>query len=218
MKRCFGTAQCIVALIVVLALALGPGRELEASGIAAVSSVFGQTGAVNAPWDTTDQSTPANPVAGKTRWFSQAGAGCSVSPTGTLSCMGSGGSGPTTNQNIRTPGTHFAGVGGALSGTVTACETVYFSGSIQEVVLISDVSGSAVVDVQTVALASYTGPGSASSITAADIPTLSSSTKFTDTTLTGWTTTLAANTVVCFVLSSPTTVNWVDVALKVAAN
>lgn len=201
-----------------LALAFVPGREMVASGIAAVSSVFGQTGAVNIPITTTDISTPSNPASGHTTSYSKAGKWCALDPTGTETCTGSGGGGPTTNQNIRTPGTHFAGVGGALSGTVTACETVYFSGTIQEVVLIADTSGSATVDVQTVALASYTGPGSASSITASDTPALSSAVKFTDTTLTGWTTTLSANTVVCYVLSSPTTVNWVDVALKVAAN
>lgn len=210
-------ALTVLAVAVILA-AVAVRDPAIASGIAAVSSVFGQVGAVNTPITTTDISTPTPPAAGKTISYSKAGKWCSEDPSASENCTGPGGGGPTTNQNIRTPGTHFAGVGGALSGTVTTCETVYYSGTIQEVVLIADTSGSATVDVQTVALGSYTGPGSASSITASDTPALSSAVKFTDTTLTGWTTTLSANTVICYVLSSPTTVNWVDISLKVAAN
>jgi len=101
---------------------------------------------------------------------------------------------------------------------MTRCSQVNYAGTINEVTLISDVSGSATVDVQTVAFGSYTGPGSASSITAADIPALAAATRFQDTTLTGWTTALTANTVVCFVLSAPATVTWVAGNIRVAAN
>jgi hypothetical protein len=191
---------------------------LVASGIATVSSVFGQVGAVNTPITTTDISTPAAPAAGKTISYSKGGKWCAEDPSASETCTGAGGGGPTTNQNVRPPGAHFQGVGGALTGPQTTCETVYISGTISEVVLIADVSGSVTVDVQTVALASYTGPGSASSITAADTPALSSAVKFTDTTLTGWTTSVAANTVFCYVMSSPSTINWVDITLKMAAN
>jgi hypothetical protein len=125
---------------------------------------------------------------------------------------------PTTNQNIRTFGATFDGGGSALTGTLTRCTNIYEAGTISQVVLLADASGSATVDVQTVAQSSYTGPASAASITAADIPALSSAVRFSDTTLTGWTTAVTANTVACFVMSSPTTVKWVQATVKFAAN
>ena len=131
---------------------------------------------------------------------------------------GGGGGGPTTNQNVRAVSFIFDGAGTALSGTLTRCQQVNYSGTIQEVTLVADQSGSATVDVQTVAYGSYTGPGSASTITAADTPALSSAVKYQDSSLTGWTTSLSANTVVCFVLSSPSTATWVAGNIKIAAN
>jgi len=129
-----------------------------------------------------------------------------------------GGSGPTTNQNIRAVSFIFDGAGSALTGTLTRCQQVNYAGTIQEVSLTADQSGSVTVDVQTVAFGSYTGPGSASSITDAHTPALASAVRFQDSTLTGWTTTFSANTVVCFVMSSPTTVTWVSGNIKIAAN
>jgi hypothetical protein len=141
-----------------------------------------------------------------------------VAPARASYIQGTTAGGGTTNQNIRTIGATFVNGGAALTGSTTSCTVVYFAGTIQQVDLIADQSGSATVDVQTVAFGSYTGPGSASSITAADTPALSSAVKFSDSTLTGWTTGVAANSVFCFVLSSPTTVTYVEAVLKVAAN
>lgn len=127
----------------------------------------------------------------------------------------------TANQNLRTIGASFGSFESgatALSGSHTACVATYFAGTIQSVELIGDVSGSATVDVLTVAHGSWTGRASAASITAAAIPAISSASKYTDSTLTGWTTTLAAGTDVCFALTSPTTVAGVAIAVKVAAN
>jgi hypothetical protein len=129
-----------------------------------------------------------------------------------------GGGGPTTNQNVRAVSFLFDGQGSALSGTVTRCQQINYSGTIQEVTLVADQSGSATIDIQTVIFGSYTGPSSASSITASDKPTLSTAVKYQDSTLTGWTTAFAANTVVCVVLSSPSTVTWVAGNFKIAAN
>lgn len=141
------------------------------------------------------------------------------SATGAYTCGTSSSTvSPTTNQNIRTFGATFDGGGSALTGTLTRCVNIYEAGTIQQVVLIADASGSVTVDVQTVAQTSYTGPGSASSITAADTPALSTAVRFSDTTLTGWSTSLSANTVACFVMSSPTTVKWVNATVKIAAN
>ena len=131
-------------------------------------------------------------------------------------CSSSGG--PTTNQNLRSISVLFDGGGVALSGTVTRCSQINYAGTINEASIVADQSGNATVDIKTVAYSSYTGPASASSITAATIPALSSAVKFQDSTLTGWTTSLTANTVVCFVLSSPATVTWVAANIRVAAN
>lgn len=131
---------------------------------------------------------------------------------------GGGGGGPTSNQNLRSFGAVFNGNGSALTGTQTICVPVNYAGTIQAVTIISDVSGSATIDVKTVAYASYTGPSSTSSITASDIPALSSATKYQDTTLTGWTTALSANTMACFVLSSPSTITWASINVKVSAS
>jgi hypothetical protein len=136
--------------------------------------------------------------------------------------LGSGsGGGATTNQNIRTIGAFFGSFQSgatALSGTLTACVPTYFSGTIQSVELIGDVVGSVTVDVLTVAHTSWTGTASASSITAAAIPALSSAARYTDSTLTGWTTSFAAGTDVCFAMTSPTTIAGVSIAVKIAAN
>ena len=130
----------------------------------------------------------------------------------------SSGSGPTTNQNIRSVSVVFDGGGSALSGTISRCTQVNYAGTIEKATILADQSGTATIDVRTVAYASYTGPASASTITASDTPALSSAVKFQDSTLTGWTTTLAANTAVCFVLSSPSTVTWLAAYIEVAAN
>ncbi len=128
------------------------------------------------------------------------------------------GTGATANQNVRTIGAIFDGGGSALTGTLTRCTNIYQAGTISQVVLIADVSGSVTVDIKTVAQASYTGPASTSSITSSDIPALSSAVRFSDTSLTGWTKPVAANTVACFVMSSPTTVKWVQITVKMAAS
>ena len=134
---------------------------------------------------------------------------------------GGGGSGPTVNQNIRTIGASFGSFQSgatALSGSQTACVPTYIAGTIQAVEIIGNVSGSATIDVQSVAHASWTGTASVSSITAADIPALSSAAAYSDTTLTGWTTSVTAGTDFCFVMTSPTTVAGLSITLKVAAN
>lgn len=139
----------------------------------------------------------------------------------TIQVDGTALTGVTTNQNIRSVTGDFGDfttTASALSAAAQACTLVQYAGTIQRVVLTAAPSGGVTVDVRTVALASWTGPGSTSTITASDVPALSSATVYTDTTLTGWTTSIAANTMVCFYLSSPTTVTGVQAILKVAAN
>jgi hypothetical protein len=141
-----------------------------------------------------------------------------VGGTYVWNALGGSAGGATSNQNVRSIGAVFDGGGVALTGTVVRCTPVNYSGTITGVTLSSDVSGSATVDVRTVAYSSYAGPSSASTITASATPALSSAAKYQDATLTGWTTTLAANTMVCFNLSSPSTVTWLAINVKVQAN
>jgi|HubBroStandDraft_1064217.scaffolds.fasta_scaffold00168_12 hypothetical protein len=127
----------------------------------------------------------------------------------------------TANQNLRSilaDFGDFTSTASALSASAQACVVVPFSGTINKVQLIAMPSGSVTVDVRTVAFASYTGPSSTSTITASDTPALSSATRYTDSTLTGWTTSLTANSVVCFYLTSPTTITGVQAIVTVAAN
>ncbi|HXI90466.1 MAG TPA: hypothetical protein VNO24_10675 [Blastocatellia bacterium] len=127
--------------------------------------------------------------------------------------------GGTTNQNIRQITIPIGTIGGsALTGTIWACSEVYLAGTIQQVDLHSDVSGSATVDVFTVAAGSWTGTASTSSITASAIPALSSAQNYSDATLTGWSKTLSGNQMVCGKLTGPATLGWVALTLKIAAN
>jgi hypothetical protein len=186
-----------------------------------VSTQFGTTGS---------NGTVNTGTINQTAFYAAAGTAVSgVGPGSTGQVYTSNGSGsppsfttvPTANQNIRTIGATFGSFESgatALSGSHTACVPTYFAGTIQSVELIGDVSGSATVDVLTVAHGSWTGRASASSITAAAIPALASAAAFTDSTLTGWNKTVTAGTDVCFALTSPTTVAGVAIAVKVAAN
>ena len=129
--------------------------------------------------------------------------------------------GGTANQNIRSiiaDFGDFTSTASALSASAQSCTLVPISGTINGVYLVGNASGSVTIDVRTVALASYTGPGSTVSITASAIPALSSLPTYTDTTLTGWSKTIAPNTEFCFYLTSPTTITGVQIIVTFAAN
>lgn len=99
------------------------------------------------------------------------------------------------------------------SGDITttgtkACSVLENGGTITGVHLIANAvptGADLTVDVKTVAFSSYTGFGSVSSITASDTPTITTATmnpRYSDTTLTGWTTAIASATVVCVAVNS----------------
>lgn len=133
-----------------------------------------------------------------------------------LSQLGNG-DGPTANQNYRDISVVFDGGGSALSGTTTRCREVSFGGTINQYTAVADVSGSATITIKTAPYSSYTGPASASDISNGG-EVLSSAAKMQDSTLTGWTSSLNAGSVVCGVLSSPSTISWLQVTLRVSAN
>lgn len=90
-----------------------------------------------------------------------------------------------------------------------------FAGTIQAVTTLADASGSIVVDIWKDTYANFP-PTNADSITASAPPTLSSAQKAQDTTLTGWTKTIAAGDILAFNVDSATTVTRVVISLKVA--
>lgn len=106
------------------------------------------------------------------------------------------------------------GGGSAITTGVKGFVQVDFACTIQSVTLLADQSGSIVVDIWKDSYANY-APTDADSITASAVPTISSATKSTDSTLTGWTTSIAAGDILGFNVDSITTCERVTVCLKV---
>lgn len=90
---------------------------------------------------------------------------------------------------------------------------VPFACTINRSTLLADQTGSIVVDIWKVAYGSFP-PSSGNSITASDIPTLSSAQNSQDSTLTGWTTSVSAGDVLAFNVNSASTVTRVTLSLK----
>jgi hypothetical protein len=89
-----------------------------------------------------------------------------------------------------------------------------FAGTIKQVTMLADASGSIVVDIWKDTYANFP-PTDADSITAAAPPTISSAQKSQDATLTGWTTAIAAGDILAFNVDSCTTIKRVTISLKV---
>jgi len=137
---------------------------------------------------------------------------------GTDQGLDTGGSYPSTaqqvyNSRIRTIGLVMDNGGYALvAGTIFRMKVDYPC-TIQSVELVADQSGSIVVDIWKAAYASLPATVS-NTITASAKPTLSSALKSQDTTLTGWTKTIAAGDYLYFKIDSATTVTAVTISLK----
>jgi hypothetical protein len=108
------------------------------------------------------------------------------------------------------------GNGSAITtGTVVGSDTyVPYACTITAATLVADASGSIVIDVWAQAFGSGV-PTVANTITASDLPTLSSAQSSTDTTLTGWTTTVAAATWFRLHVNSATTCKAAQLVLTV---
>jgi hypothetical protein len=89
-----------------------------------------------------------------------------------------------------------------------------FAGTIKQVTMLADASGSIVVDIWKDTYANFP-PTDADSITASAPPTISSAQKSQDATLTGWTTAIAAGDILAFNVDSCTTIKRVTISLKV---
>ena len=102
----------------------------------------------------------------------------------------------------------------AITAGVAGDIVVGFACTITKATLLADASGSIVVDIWKDVYANYP-PTVADTITASAKPTLSTATNSQDTTLTGWTTTIAENDTLRFNVDSATTVKRVALTLTV---
>lgn len=105
------------------------------------------------------------------------------------------------------------GGGSAITTGVKGDIALDFAATINQVTLLADQSGSIVVDIWKDTYANYP-PTVADTITASAKPTISSATKSKDSTLTGWTTSVASGDTLRFNVDSATTVTRVIVILK----
>lgn len=108
------------------------------------------------------------------------------------------------------------GGGSAITTGIKEYRSVPFDGTIKGVVLIADVSGSAVIDVWK---STYAGapPTIANTITASAYPTLAGDIKYQDSTLTGWTVKVSAGDVFGFNIRSVSTVTRLDMTIRITA-
>lgn len=105
------------------------------------------------------------------------------------------------------------GGGVAITTGIKGDLALDFAATINQVTLLADQSGSIVVDIWKDTYANYP-PTNADSICASAKPTLSAATKSKDSTLTGWTTSVAAGDTLRFNVDSITTCTRVLVLLK----
>ena len=106
------------------------------------------------------------------------------------------------------------GGGSAITTGIKGDLTVPFACNINSATLLADQSGSIVVDVWKDTYGNYP-PTVADTITASAKPTISTATKATDSTLTGWTKAIAEGDTLRFNVDSITTVTRVTLSLKV---
>lgn len=107
------------------------------------------------------------------------------------------------------------GGGSVISTGIAGDVFLDFACTISKVTLLADRSGSIVVDIWKSAYASFP-PTVANTITASDLPTLSSQQKNQDSTLTGWTTSISAGDVLRFNVNSASTITRLVLALTLS--
>lgn len=106
------------------------------------------------------------------------------------------------------------GGGSTITTGVKGDIQIPFACTITSVSLLADQSGSIVVDIWKDTYANFP-PTVADTITTSAKPTISSATKATDSTLTGWTKNLSANDILRFKVDSVTSVQRVTLTLHV---
>src|SRR5208283_588397 len=111
-----------------------------------------------------------------------------------------------------------SGGGQAISTGLAGWLQAEYAGTINSVTLICDQTGSIVVDVWKCTYAQWspgTHPVVGDSICSTYLPTVTSGVKYTDSTLTGWTTTINAGDIITFNVKSCTTTTLCTIAFKI---
>lgn len=126
--------------------------------------------------------------------------------------------------NYTTPGGSFSGVssigitvdgaGSAITTGVKGYISVPYTCTINSVTMLADQNGSAVMDIWKDTYANYP-PTVADTITASAKPTITSTNKYTSSTLTGWTNSITAGDVLGFNVDSAATITRLTLILKV---
>lgn len=106
------------------------------------------------------------------------------------------------------------GGGAAITTGIKGDLIVPYNCKIVGVTMLADQTGSIVVDIWNDTYANYP-PTDADSITSSAVPTISSATKSTDTTLTGWTKDLEKGDVLRFNVDSASTVERLTLSLDI---
>lgn len=176
--------------------AAGGTGAAGATGAAGPTGATGQTGRVG--------NTGATGPAGSASDTGATGATGATGPTGSTGSTG-------TAALVFV----FDGSGSTPSANSTADLYVPFACTINSATLQGDQTGSAVVDVWVAAFSTSSAPTVANTITASDLPTLSSAIGSSDSTLTGWTTTIAAGSWVRVNLNSASTLHRLTLTLAV---
>jgi len=137
-----------------------------------------------------------------------------VPGTGSLTTLSGGPLAP-----VRTVGITIDGGGSTITTGTKGYIVVPYDCTIVSSTMLADKTGSAVVDVWRCTYAQFdagaTHPVSADKLTASAPPTITASTKAQDTTLTGWTKTIAAGDVIAFNVTSASSVTRINLNLKV---
>jgi hypothetical protein len=106
------------------------------------------------------------------------------------------------------------GGGSAITTGIKGELEIPFACTIQRVTMLADQTGSIVIDIWRDTYANYP-PDNADSITASAPPTISSAVKSQDSTLTGWTTTIAADSILRFNVDSVSAITRVTLSIEV---
>jgi hypothetical protein len=127
----------------------------------------------------------------------------------------------TPNQQLGALGVTIDGAGAVITAGSKGYLYVPYDCTILQVAMLANQSGSIVVEVRRCTYTQFdaggTHPVTGDKISASAPPTISSATKSKDSTLTGWTTTLANDDVLEFVVTgSPTSIQRLHLGMKVS--
>jgi hypothetical protein len=174
------------------------------------SGPTGQTG----PTGPTGNTGPAGTATNTGATGNTGPSGGPTGPTGPTGTTGATGTGLVSDIEFI-----IDGAGSAIGTGVKGYLYVDVAMTINQVTLLGDQTGSITIDIWKCTYAQFDGgathPVAGDSITASDVPAISSATKFQDSTLTGWNTAIAAGSVLAFnVKIAAASITRVTLALK----